>query len=104
MLGAGGQLDEDCEDDMDQDGVSLRRLKDPQADAAFLEEQVTKWLDDEWIPQDCHKDVAKIAAGVYVRVRARSGLFVMWVWDWVWVVGVVTQICHPASITVVIGC
>jgi hypothetical protein len=61
-------LGQEEESDVDQDGVSLRRLQDFQADAAFLEEQVAKWLDDEWIPQECHRDVARIAAGVYLKV------------------------------------
>lgn len=67
MLGGGV---EEERSDMDQDGVSLTKLQDFQGDAAFLEEQVTKWLDEEWIPQECHRDVARIAAGVYLKVRA----------------------------------
>ncbi len=55
---------------MDQDGVSLKTLLDFDADAAYLEEQVTKLLDQEWIPQECHRDVARIAAGVYLKVRS----------------------------------
>lgn len=66
VLGEG--VEEEC-NDMENDGVSLKMLRDFQADAAFLEEQVAKWLDDEWIPQECHRDVARIAAGVYTKVR-----------------------------------
>lgn len=52
-----------------EDGVSLRSLKDLGADSAFLEAQVIDWLDNEWIPQDCHKKVARVAAGAYVKAR-----------------------------------
>lgn len=71
VLGAAG-MESPEQGDQDQDGVSLRRLQDPQAEAAFLEEQVTKWLDQEWIPQDCHRDVARVAASTYVKVGACS--------------------------------
>lgn len=52
-----------------EDGVSLRSLKDLSADSAFLEASVVDWLDNEWIPQDCHKEVARVAAGAYVKAR-----------------------------------
>lgn len=52
-----------------EDGVSLKDLQDLGADAAFLETQVVEWLDNEWIPQDCHQEVAKVAAKAYVKAR-----------------------------------
>ena len=66
---------------MDQDGVSLTKLQDFKGDAVFLEEQVTKWLDEEWIPQECHRDVARIAAGVYLKVRAACVVCRVGLWD-----------------------
>ena len=36
--------------------------------------QVTKWLDEEWIPQECHRAVAQIAAGEYLKVGVEVGV------------------------------
>jgi hypothetical protein len=51
-----------------EDGVSLVGLTDVQGDAAFLEDSVRRWLDEEWISQPVHGDIARKVAELYISV------------------------------------
>ena len=62
-------MDSDESNEVAEDGVSLKQLQDLGSDAAFLETQVVEWLDQEWIPQECHREVARVAAQAYVKAR-----------------------------------
>jgi hypothetical protein len=55
-------------DDM-EDGVSIKTLVDHKEDAAFIAQNIQQWLDDEWIPQECHKMIGEKCAELYIEVR-----------------------------------
>lgn len=56
-------------DDEMADGVSIKTLVDHEEDAAFIAQNIQQWLDDEWIPQECHKTIGDKCAEIYIEVR-----------------------------------
>jgi hypothetical protein len=56
-----------------ENGVSLATLTDTAQEARFLQQAITKWLDDEWIVQEVHKKVGLKVAEVYLEGR-QSGM------------------------------
>ena len=50
--------------------VSLDNLQDHEEDGTKLAESITKWLDQEWIPQQVHIDMAMSAKKSYIECRA----------------------------------
>lgn len=55
-------------DDEMADGVSIKTLVDHEEDAAFIAQNIQQWLDDEWIPQECHKTIGDKCAEIYIEV------------------------------------
>lgn len=51
------------------DGVSLGGLINIHTDAKSLGLCITKWLDDEWIPQACHERIGNKVMETYVSLR-----------------------------------
>lgn len=42
-----------------EDGVNLDALTDTAADSIFLSNALREHLDNEWIPQSCHRDIGE---------------------------------------------
>eukprot|EP00339_Tiarina_fusa_P024339 CAMPEP_0117003154 /NCGR_PEP_ID=MMETSP0472-20121206/4560_1 /TAXON_ID=693140 ORGANISM="Tiarina fusus, Strain LIS" /NCGR_SAMPLE_ID=MMETSP0472 /ASSEMBLY_ACC=CAM_ASM_000603 /LENGTH=156 /DNA_ID=CAMNT_0004703691 /DNA_START=95 /DNA_END=565 /DNA_ORIENTATION=- len=49
--------------------VSLASLSNHEEDGTKVAESVTKWLDQEWIPQQVHIDMAESAKKSYIACR-----------------------------------
>ena len=58
-----------------EDGVTLNSLKDMNADGMFLKESIQRWLDEEYIPQDVHKDLGETVMRVYIQKRKEGKKF-----------------------------
>mmetsp|Transcript_13811 Transcript_13811/g.33433 ORF Transcript_13811/g.33433 Transcript_13811/m.33433 type:complete len:151 (+) Transcript_13811:131-583(+) len=49
--------------------VSLESLEDHEEEGMLMAESITKWLDDEWIPQEVHIQMAESAKKSYIACR-----------------------------------
>lgn len=49
--------------------VSLESLENHEEEGTLMAESITKWLDDEWIPQDVHIRMAESAKKSYITCR-----------------------------------
>lgn len=49
--------------------VSLESLENHEDEGTLMAESITKWLDDEWIPQDVHIRMAESAKKSYISCR-----------------------------------
>ena len=56
-------------DSLMEDGVTLNSLSDTHADGIFLKESIQRWLDEEYIPQDVHRELGEEVRKVYVSKR-----------------------------------
>lgn len=57
-------------------GVMLPPAEEVDEYARFLSDAVRQHLDNEWIPQKCHKDIGEEVANLYhAAVKRVSGLF-----------------------------
>lgn len=56
-------------DSLMEDGVTLNSLSDTHADGIFLKESIQRWLDEEYIPQDIHKELGEEVRKIYVEKR-----------------------------------
>lgn len=54
------------------DGVSLSSLEDFNADGLFLKESITRWLDLEYIPQECHTRIGDRVSQIYCDRRIQG--------------------------------
>lgn len=55
------------------DALSLVALDNHEAVAAALAGSVQRWLDAEWMPQDCHRAIGEACGATYVRCRIAEG-------------------------------
>ena len=49
--------------------VSLESLENHEQEGTLMAESITKWLDDEWIPQEVHIRMAESAKKSYIACR-----------------------------------
>lgn len=55
-----------------EDGVTLISLLNTEQDGNFLKESIQRWLDEEYIPQDCHLDLGNKVKNVYTTNRNKG--------------------------------
>lgn len=58
--------------DQVENGVSMNGLVNTEEDGVFLEQMITRFLDEEWIEQDVHKAIGAKVRAEYVRARERG--------------------------------
>ena len=52
-----------------ENGVSLMNLKDFETEGRFLRDSIVRWLDTEYIPQECHVRIANKVDAMYGILR-----------------------------------
>ena len=58
--------------DQVENGVSMNGLVNTEEDGIFLEQMITRFLNEEWIEQDVHKAIGAKVRAEYVQARERG--------------------------------
>jgi len=62
------------EDLMSEAGVDIPEITDEEAERTWMADAVCLWLDDEYIPQQCHRDIGDSTASFYCSLRNEDGV------------------------------